>query len=70
MTLRTEPLAHLPALVGLALAALSLPARADAQLVSLCAGGSLPGQVPARRDCDQACHVGCNREKKAGSGRL
>lgn len=65
--LRREPLAYLPALLALALAALAIPARAEARLISLCSGNSLPS-APGR-DCDPACHVGCNREKRA-SGRL
>jgi hypothetical protein len=65
--LRREPFAFLPALLALTLAAFSLPARAEARLISLCSGGSLPGAPD--RDCDTACHVGCPREKK-GSGRL
>lgn len=65
--LRSEPLAHLPALLALVLASLSLPARSEAQLLSLCSGKSLPSQPS--RDCDQACHIGCSREKRA-SGRL
>ena len=71
--MRREPLAFLPALVALALAALSVPAHAQTLLISLCAGGSLPmpGQAPARRDCDMACHAGTARSKKApGSGRF
>jgi hypothetical protein len=67
MMLRTEPLAHLPALLALALAALAVPVRAEARLISLCSGGSLPGEPG--RDCNPACHVGCSREKRA-SGRL
>lgn len=70
--LRGEPLAHLPALIALALAAVSLPAFSTTRLVALCSGGAmqLPGQTP-RRDCDQACHIGCSRTKKTGgSGRL
>ncbi len=68
MMLRSEPLAYLPALAALALAAVSLPARAEARLISLCSGGTLPNGTPDR-DCDTACHVGCTRTKKA-SGRL
>lgn len=65
---RHDPLFHLPALIALALAASSLPARAQTRLVSLCSGGSLPTRTPAR-ECDQACHIGCTRTKKL-SGRL
>lgn len=65
--MRREPLAYLPALLALALTALAIPARAEARLISLCSGKSLPG-TPGR-DCDPACHVGCPREKKS-SGRL
>lgn len=70
--LRREPLAHLPALIAIALAAVSLPAFSTTRLVALCSGGEvpLPGQAP-NRDCDQACHIGCSRTKKTGaSGRL
>lgn len=68
--LRADPLAFLPALVALALAGSTLPARAETRLLALCNGGALPnpGQMP-NRDCDTACHVGCLREKKR-SGRL
>jgi hypothetical protein len=66
---RTDPLAHLPALIALALAATSLPARSQTVLISLCSGGSLPGQQQPARDCDTACHIGCTREKR-GSGRV
>ena len=65
--LRTEPLAHLPALLALALAAISLPARAEARLVSLCSGGNQP--AGSGRDCDPACHIGCHRDRR-GSGRI
>ena len=64
--LRRDPLAHLPALLALALAAMALPAQAQARLVTLCSGGSLP--VPGRGQdpgCEQACHVGCRREGAA-----
>lgn len=70
--LRRAPLAHLPALIALALASISLPVASRARLVSLCSGGQapLPGQMPGR-DCDVACHAGCSRTKKpGGSGRL
>jgi len=67
--LRSEPLAHLPALLALTLAAFSLPARAEARLISLCSGNSLPAPSTPSRDCDQACHIGCSREKRS-SGRL
>ena len=40
--LRSEPLAYLPALLALALAAVAVPARAEARLISLCSGGTLP----------------------------
>jgi hypothetical protein len=65
MMLRTEPLAHLPALLALALAAMSLPAQSQTRLVSLCSGSSLPSPSAPSRDCDQACHIGCSRERKA-----
>lgn len=69
--LRNNPFAYLPALIALALAAISLPARAQVQLASLCSGGSLPTAPAGSRDCDQACHIGCNRPKKgANSGRF
>lgn len=67
--LRGEPLAFVPALVALAMAATSLPARSQTALILSCAGTTLPGQPLPDRDCDQACHVGCTRGKKA-SGRL
>jgi hypothetical protein len=72
--LRSEPLAHLPALLALALAAVAVPARAEARLISLCSGSSLPAPgtptpITPGRDCDQACHIGCSREKRS-SGRL
>ncbi len=67
--LRSEPLAHLPALLALALAAVAVPARAEARLISLCSGSSLPAPSKPSRDCDQACHIGCSREKRS-SGRL
>jgi hypothetical protein len=65
--LRAEPLAYLPALVALALAGISLPARSQARLISLCSGGQAPirGQRP---DCDLACHAGCTRKRPGGSG--
>lgn len=70
--LRRDPLLHLPALIALALAATSLPARAEARLMVLCSGGQVPS--PARQpgnDCDQACHASCSRSRKPGSsGRL
>ena len=65
--MRREPVAYLPALLALTLAAFSLPARAETRLISLCSGNSLPDEPD--RDCDQACHIGCTREKRA-SGRL
>lgn len=71
--MRAEPLAYLPALVALALAATSLPARAHLQLLSLCSGTPAPASPQQRgnRECDTACHIGCPRQKKSdGSGRL
>jgi len=67
-TLRHEPLAHLPALIALALAAISLPARANTQLLTLCSGATLPANPgkTGKSDCDSACHVGCQRQKKSG----
>jgi hypothetical protein len=61
-----EPLAHLPALIALALAAISLPARAQTMLLVSCSGAPLPANPGQRgnRECDQACHVGCSRQKK------
>lgn len=67
--LRSEPLAHLPALLALALAAVAVPARAEARPIRLCSGSSLPAPSTPSRDCDQACHIGCSREKRS-SGRL
>jgi hypothetical protein len=74
LMLRSEPFAYLPALLALALAAIAVPARAEARLISLCSGSSLPAPgapSPSKpsRDCDQACHIGCSREKRS-SGRL
>lgn len=40
--LRTEPLAYLPALLGLTQAATAAPTHAETWLISLCSGGSLP----------------------------
>lgn len=71
--LRHDPLACLPALLALAMATASLPARAHIQLVMLCSGAALP--VPGQpqhpdRECDSACHAGCSRDKRhPGSGR-
>jgi hypothetical protein len=65
--LRAEPVAYLPALAALALAALSLPARAETRLIALCSGGTLPAGTP-NRDCETACHAGCARIRKS-SGR-
>ena len=70
--LRREPLWHLPALIGLVLAGMAVPASSATRLAVLCSGGAipLPGQKPDRA-CDQACHVGCSRPKKPiSSGRL
>jgi hypothetical protein len=67
--LRSEPLAHLPALLALVLAAMAVPARAEVRLINLCSGSNLPAPNAPGRDCDQACHIGCSREKR-GSGRL
>ena len=67
--LRSEPFAYLPALLALALAAIAVPARAEARLISLCSGSNLPAPGAPSRDCDQACHIGCSREKRS-SGRL
>lgn len=70
--LRREPLLHLPALVALALASVSLPAFSTTRLASLCSGGQVPAPAGGPgRDCDQACHIGCSRARKPGaSGRL
>jgi hypothetical protein len=65
--LRRDPFAYLPAVLALTLAGFNLPARAESRLISLCSGESWPAQPD--RDCDQACHIGCSREKR-GSGRL
>jgi hypothetical protein len=71
--LRHDPLACLPALLALAMASISLPARAHTQLVMLCGSGALPvpGQPPRPdRECDSACHAGCSRDKRLpGAGR-
>lgn len=76
LRLRHDPLACLPALLALAMATISLPARAHTRLLMLCSGGvltvplSAPGQ-PQRpdRECDSACHAGCSREKRSDTGR-
>jgi len=71
-SLRREPLWQLPALIGLALASMAVPASSATRLAVLCSGGTapLPGQSPSR-DCDQACHVGCSRPKRPiSSGRF
>lgn len=67
-TLRNEPLAYLPALIALALAAFSLPARANTQLLYLCSGTTLPTSPGkgGKADCDSPCHIGCPRQKKSG----
>jgi len=69
--LRGEPLAHLPALIALALASFSLPARANARMITLCSGSNVPlAPVPGRRsDGDSACHAGCIRQKRPGASR-
>ena len=69
--MRHEPLAYVPALVALILAAFSLPARSQTMLVSACSGAPLPANPGQRRECDSACHVGCSRQKKSSvSGRF
>ena len=70
--LRGAPLAYLPALMALALAGVSLPARAQIGLMTLCSGGQvpLPGNRPGQRpDCDGFCHTGCTRQKRPGASR-
>ena len=65
--LRHDPWFHLPGLIAVLLLAATAPARATATMIALCNGGQaeLP-TAPARRDCDQACHFGCARERKRG----
>ncbi len=69
--LRTDPLAHLPALLALIIAASAVPVQAQASLaqtmlVALCAGGSAPAPAQPRRDCDPVCHINCARERRSG----
>jgi hypothetical protein len=62
-SMRASALAYLPALLA-ALMLVSGSASAMPLMAALCNGGAaaLPGKAP-RRDCDQACHVGCTRRK-------
>lgn len=64
--LRNDPLAHLPALLALIIAASAVPAQSQTMLVALCAGGSMPAPGQPRRDCDPVCHINCARERKSG----
>lgn len=61
--MRDSAFAFLPALFAAVMLA-SGSASAMPLMAALCNGGSaeLPGKAP-RRDCDQACHVGCTRRK-------
>ncbi len=61
--MRESAFAFLPALVAAVMLA-SGSASAMPLMAALCNGGAaqLPGKAP-RRDCDQACHVGCARRK-------
>jgi hypothetical protein len=58
-------MAYLPALLALALAGFSLPARAQTQLILSCNGNSLPAN-PGKPDYDSACHTGSTARKKSG----
>ena len=61
-------LRFLPALFAAVMLAGASPVGASAAMtMALCGGGSanVPGKAPSR-DCDQPCHVGCNR-RKAGA---
>lgn len=69
--LRTDPFAHLPALLALITAASAVPVQAQAtlaqtMLVALCAGGSQPAPGQPRRDCEPFCHINCGRERRSG----
>lgn len=66
--LRSEPLAYLPALLALALAAVAVPARAEARLISLCSGSSLPAPGIPSRDCDQACLLAAAEKSAVQAG--
>lgn len=61
--MRDSALAFLPALFAVVML-MSGSASAMPLMAALCDGGAaeLPGKAP-RRDCDQACHVGCARRK-------
>jgi hypothetical protein len=60
-----DPLLALPALIALVMLTATTPARAQMLTMELCNGGSaqVPGNSPARRDCDTACHAACQRRK-------
>jgi hypothetical protein len=66
-----DPLLALPALLALVMLTGTAPARAQMLTMALCNGGtaSVPGNAPAGRDCDTACHAGCQRRKAAAQAR-
>jgi hypothetical protein len=64
-----DPLHALPALLALVMLTAAAPARSAQMLtMALCNGGTaqVPGNAPARRDCDTACHAACQRRKARG----
>lgn len=63
-----DPFHALPALLALVMLTGTAPARAQMLTMALCNGGSVgvPGNAPARRDCDTACHAACQRRKARG----
>jgi hypothetical protein len=64
-----DPLHALPALLALVMLTGTAPAHSAQMLtMALCNGGSasVPGAPPTRRDCDTACHAGCQRRKARG----
>jgi hypothetical protein len=62
--MRSEsPWPYLPALLALAMAAMTAPAAATAQAISLCSGGKAPAPGDAPDDCAQACHFAAQRKR-------
>lgn len=63
---RDTLLGWLPALIAATmLAGSGAEAAPTASMVALCSGGSaeMPGK-PLQRDCEKACHAGCERRKR------
>lgn len=62
---RDTLLGWLPALIAAVMLAGGGASAAPAPMAILCSGGSaeIPGQ-PMQRDCDKACHAGCERRKR------